>query len=160
MTYPIDPLNALISPYVGYIGGPRGKTYTITNAELDTNVATLTIGAHSHVVGDRVVASSLPAPFVSLNGSYDITAVGATTVSYDLTGADIASAAVGAGSAIVGPRLSINEIDNLYVSEDGIAYRHYKNDARSEFWDELLVSSDTIVDATAPLGGTGAQYPV
>lgn len=40
------------------------------------------------------------------------------------------------------------DLDNVYLSDRGWAYRHYKNDAKTEFWDELLVagnvaSSDT-----------------
>lgn len=135
MTYPIDPLNPTYSPYVGYIGGPRGTTYNITNAARTAGgVVTLTIGAHDKVIGDRAVVSGLGAPFTSLNGTFVITAVGATTISYASTASLIASAST-TGTAIIGPRLDVNELDNLYVSNDGLAYRHFKDNARTRFWD-------------------------
>ena len=63
--------------------------------------------------------------------------------------------------------------DNVYFSTRGWAYRHYKNAAKTEFWDEILVAGqaledDGTPDATADLFGTasptflvgdGAQMP-
>lgn len=161
MTYPVNPLSATFSPYVGYIGGPTGTAFTITNAARTAGgVATLTIGTHTRAVGERVVVSGLSGGFVSLNGSYTITGVTGTTVRYDSEEELIASGSA-SGTALIGPRQIVNEVDNLYLSNDGPAYRHYKDNARTEFWDELLFSSDNanLVDPDAPLGGIGAQYP-
>lgn len=66
----------------------------------------------------------------------------------------------------VGSLQSVNPVadsDDLYVSSQGIALRRYKNGAGTRFWDELLVPFSPVAvytDATAPLGGSGAQYPV
>ena len=63
--------------------------------------------------------------------------------------------------------------DNVYFSDQGWAYRHYKNAAKTEFWDEILVAGqaledDGTPDATADTFGTanptflvgdGAQMP-
>ncbi len=86
-------------------------TFTITNAALATNVATLTIGTHSKTVGNRVKVANLPSPFASLNGTHEITAVAATTVSFALTGANISSAAVAAGTATIGTDLKLDGTD-------------------------------------------------
>lgn len=56
----------------------------------------------------------------------------------------------------------VADSDDLYVSAQGIAIRRWKDKAGTRFWDELLVPftpQATYTDATAPLGGTGAQYP-
>lgn len=60
-----------------------------------------------------------------------------------------------------GPQDSVIAVDDLYLSAEGPTLRHYKNDARDEFWDEVLYATQdpTLIDATAPLGGVGAQYP-
>lgn len=67
-------------------------TYTVTNAALTSNVATLTIGSHSLLVGDTVTVSSVSLD-AAFNGTFVITAIAATTISYAKTNADIASAA-------------------------------------------------------------------
>lgn len=60
----------------------------------------------------------------------------------------------------------VADVDDIYVSNAGIAVRKWKNKAGTEYWDELLVPfspqdpEGTYTDATAPLGGAGAQYPV
>jgi hypothetical protein len=59
----------------------------------------------------------------------------------------------------------VADSDDLYVSAEGIAIRRWKNKAGTSFWDELLVPfspqnpQSIYTDATAPLGGTGPQYP-
>ena len=64
--------------------------------------------------------------------------------------------------------------DNVYFSDQGWAYRHYKNAAKTEFWDEILVAGQALLDngnpdttadafgAAAPtfLVGDGAQMPI
>ncbi|AEC53069.1 hypothetical protein SCRM01_123c [Synechococcus phage S-CRM01] len=60
----------------------------------------------------------------------------------------------------------VADSDDLYVSSVGIAIRRWKDKAGTRFWDELLVPFEVqtppsvYTDATAPLGGTGPQYPV
>jgi hypothetical protein len=65
-------------------------SYTVTNKALTSNVATLTIGTHRFLVGTSVTISGVDATF---NGTYTITAVAATTISYSLIAANVTSAA-------------------------------------------------------------------
>ena len=51
--------------------------------------------------------------------------------------------------------------DNVYFSDQGWAYRHYKNLAKTEFWDEILIAGqaledDGTPDATADTFGTAS----
>lgn len=83
------------------------KTLTPTTAELQSNIAKLTFAsATGSAVGDIIKVASLPAPFTSLNTtSAVVTAVTTTpthTVSYSLTGTNIASASVNAGVVTTG----------------------------------------------------------
>lgn len=64
--------------------------------------------------------------------------------------------------------------DNVYFSDQGWAYRHYKSADKLEFWDEILVAGQALLDdgnadlsadafgAAAPafLLGDGAQMPI
>lgn len=164
MTYPINPVGSQYAPFVGYIGGPTGRSFAITNGvRTAPGVVTLTIGSgHGILAGDRAVAAGLTSTLAPINGTHRVTAVAATTISFQLGSGAITSTSTGtAGSTVLaGPIPVVNDLANVYISNDGPAYRHYKDAARTEFWDELLYSSDTEVDPTAPLGGTGAQYPV
>ena len=56
---------------------------------------------------------------------------------------------------------SVIDADDLYLSTEGPTIRHFKNTARTEFWDEVLYATRdvTLTDPNAPLGGTGNQYP-
>ena len=65
--------------------------YDTTDRERTTNVATLTIGAHTILVGD--VIEVLTVGGASYNGVHVVTAVAATTVSYANVAADEVSAA-------------------------------------------------------------------
>lgn len=66
--------------------------YTVTNAALTSNVATLTIGEHSLIVGDWFTAANVTLD-AAFNGLYKISAISATaSISYALTHADIVSA--------------------------------------------------------------------
>ena len=40
--------------------------------------------------------------------------------------------------------------DNVYFSDRGWAYRHFKNTARTEFWDEVLVAGEALLDNGDP----------
>jgi hypothetical protein len=86
-------------------------TYTVTNAELASNVGILTIGTHEIAIGSRIVVASLPSPFTSLNGTYTVTAKTSTTVSFAKTGTNITSAAVVAGTVVGGTDLKLDGTD-------------------------------------------------
>jgi hypothetical protein len=62
----------------------------VTNKALTANVATLTVGAHTLLVGQSVVVAGVDATF---NGTYTITAKTATTISYAKVNANVASTA-------------------------------------------------------------------
>jgi len=67
-------------------------------------------------------------------------------------------------------RSNVADIDNVYLSEIGWVYRHFKNDAKTEFWDELIVSGEVdpgdvpnVFGAAAPtflndMGGAGFEF--
>ena len=71
-------------------------TYVVTNKAASGTVATLTIGTHALVVGDTVSISNVDSTF---NGTFIVTAVAATTISYSLVSAVIGSVATGTGGA-------------------------------------------------------------
>jgi hypothetical protein len=112
--------------------------FAITNAALASNVATLTIGTHTMLVGNRVKVANLPSPFASLNGTFVITAVASTTVSYALVGANITSASVAAGTATIGTDLKLDGTDapfRLLGIEDG-PYTSETGTEESPTWDD------------------------
>lgn len=76
---------------------------TVTNKALTSNVATLTVGTHLFQVGDSVTVAGVDATF---NGTYTLTAVNGTTISYAKTATDVPSAA-STGSVI---RSGLNNI--------------------------------------------------
>jgi hypothetical protein len=84
----------------------NGATKTITNAALSSNVVTLTLSAAAGVaVGKSITVAALTSPFASCNGTFVVTAVTTAspfTVSYALTGTNIASASVAAGTVTTG----------------------------------------------------------
>jgi hypothetical protein len=84
----------------------NGVVLTVSNAALATNVVTLTLNAAAGaLVGDRITVAALPSPFASCNGTFTVTGVTTAspfTVSYALTGANITSAAVAAGTVTTG----------------------------------------------------------
>jgi len=59
------------------------------------------------------------------------------------------------------------DIDNVYFSDQGWAYRHYKSDAKSNaqngYWDEILVAGQALLDngqadtSAEPFGTPGAK---
>ena len=65
-------------------------SWTVTNKALTSNVATLTIGSHKLTVGSTVVVDNIDSTF---NGTYVLTAVAATTISYAKTAPNVASVA-------------------------------------------------------------------
>lgn len=76
------------------VGGVRGgtSTATVTNKALTSNVATLTVGATDYIVGDSVVVALSPAD-ATFDGTFTITAVTSTTISYAKTASNVASTA-------------------------------------------------------------------
>ena len=64
--------------------------WTVTNKALTSNVATLTIGSHKLTVGSTVNISNVDATF---DGTYVLTAVAATTISYAKTATNVTSVA-------------------------------------------------------------------
>ncbi len=73
---------------------------TVTNKVLTSNVATLTVGAHGMLVGDSITVA-LSAPDATFDGTWTISAVAGTTVSYAVTHADVTTAA--SGGTVTGP---------------------------------------------------------
>ena len=65
-------------------------SWTVTNKALTSNVATLTIGTHHLTAGATITVDNIDATF---NGTYVITTVGATTISYAKTAANVTSVA-------------------------------------------------------------------
>ena len=65
-------------------------SWTVTNKALTSNVATLTIGSHKLTTGSTINVDNIDSTF---NGTYVLTAVGATTISYAKTAANVTSVA-------------------------------------------------------------------
>ena len=80
------------------------KTKTITNVTITSSVATITVGSnHQFEVGDIVTVSGLTNTVC--NGTYTLTAVGGTTISYPRTGSisnPVDSGTVAKGVDVVG----------------------------------------------------------
>jgi hypothetical protein len=66
------------------------KVKKVTAVSLTSNVLTLTVGAHQYAVGNKIYVFGFDKPLFNQTTSVAITAVGATTVSFSLTGADYA----------------------------------------------------------------------
>ena len=90
-------------------------SWDVTNKALTSNVATLTIGSHKLVAGATVVVDSVDATF---NGTYVLTAVGATTISYALTHANVTSVAA-TGSVVQNSVLLWDKYDVDKIDEGG-----------------------------------------
>jgi hypothetical protein len=74
-------------------------TFTVTAAGLSLNVATLTTSTtHNFAVGSQITVTSLSTPY---NGTYSVTAVTPTTVSYYHNNADVAFATGLSGSVVL-----------------------------------------------------------
>ena len=67
-------------------------TKEITSVSLTTNVATLTIGTHGYKVGNKIFVKDCPLPvFNSPSVALTLTAVTSTTISYAVTGPNVAT---------------------------------------------------------------------
>ena len=86
--------------------------WTVTNKALTSNVATLTIGSHKLLAGATVNVANVDATF---DGTYVLTAVAATTISYAKTAANVTSvAATGAitqDSVLLWDEYDVDKID-------------------------------------------------
>lgn len=76
----------------GKISTGNPLQFTVTNRQLTSNVAKLTIGSHSMVVGQKVTVTGVPTD-TFFNGTFILTAVTSTTISYAVTHADVTSTA-------------------------------------------------------------------
>jgi len=71
-------------------------TYVVTNKAASGTLATLTIGTHSLAVGDTVSISNVDTTF---NGTFVVTAIGGTTISFPLISAVVSSTPSATGGA-------------------------------------------------------------
>lgn len=90
--------------------------WLVTNKVCTTRVATLTTGTHSMIVGGTVVVSGVGAPF---DGTWVITAVGATTISYLTPVGTVDVTTVASGGNILD---KTGVTTQLSLSTDGYAY--------------------------------------
>ena len=51
----------------------------------------------------------------------------------------------------------VYDMDNIFLTDEGWVYRHYKKADKSQFWDEILVAGEVVAGAT--IGGV-ANAPV
>lgn len=86
------------------------RTFNVTFRERTSNVATLTIGTHDLMIGDRINIASVEASFNATNRI--VTAFTATTVSYANTGSDVGSTASSGTVSAVGSGTASAIIDN------------------------------------------------
>jgi hypothetical protein len=92
------------------------QAFIVNNKALTSSVATITTSvAHNVTVGQTVLVSGVDSTF---NGSFTVTAVGSTTISYALTAADVPSTAVSPTGAVTVLKTDeieceINEIPKL-----------------------------------------------
>lgn len=87
-------------------------SWTVTNKALTSNVATLTIGTHLLTVGSTVNVDNIDATF---NGTYVLTAVASTTISYAKTATNVTSVAatgsVTQDSVLLWDQYDVDKID-------------------------------------------------
>ena len=87
-------------------------SWTVTNKALTSNVATLTIGSHKLTVGSTINVDNIDSTF---NGTYVLTAVAATTISYAKTATDVTSVAatgrVTQDSVLLWDQYDVDKID-------------------------------------------------
>ena len=88
-------------------------SWDVTNKALTSNVATLTIGTHYLTVGSTVNIDNIDATF---NGTYVLTAVAATTISYARTATNVTSVAsigtVTQDSVLLWDKYDVDKIDS------------------------------------------------
>jgi len=87
----------ITGPHDGYIfmSAPRGTTYSIQTVAAAASVATLSIGTHPLVVGDKIYVEDLTgANRTIFNGMHTITARTSTTVSFATTSGSLGTTTV------------------------------------------------------------------
>lgn len=109
-------------------GAGANPTYTVTNKALTTNVATLTTSAtHAMLVGDSITVTGVDAVF---NGTYIVTAVTSTTVSYAKTATSV--------TTIASPG-SVSKTENLGWAAPVIGSAPGTNGVSIEAWSRAIV---------------------
>ena len=150
-------------------------SWTVTNKALTSNVATLTIGSHKLTAGATVNISNVDNTF---DGTYVLTAVGATTISYALTATNVTSvAATGAvtqDSVLLWDKYDVDKIDSggqlthfqdatpnpVYAICDDGTYAYWVTNVVSggssklHVYKKLLTDDDTVA-ATLMFNATG-----
>jgi hypothetical protein len=84
------------------------QIFTITNKQLTSNVATLTIGSHNVTVGQSIRITGVDTTF---NGDFVVSSVASTTISYALTAVNVTSTPV-TGTAVA-TVVKVNDIECL-----------------------------------------------
>jgi len=96
------------------------RSYTVLFKSITSNVATLSIGSHSYAAGNVVTVTGVDATF---NGTYTITAVAATTISYAKTASDLSqTAATGTVQVLFNTSPTIIAGDFVTISDSGTAF--------------------------------------
>ena len=166
--------NAAVTQYGTGLGEKFGitlnqRTLAVSNAALATNVATLTVPTgHPFTVDSRLVVANLPSPFASLNGTRIVTATTSTTVSFALTGTNITSATVNAGTATGGGDLKLDGTDNPVrllgiqsgppVSETSEETEAYWDDIAQGFEQPEVVSKSSNMEIAGKIDHNATSY--
>ena len=150
-------------------------TWTVTNKALTSNVATLTIGSHKLTTGSTINVSNVDATF---DGTYVLTTVGATTISYAVTAANVtsvaATGAVNQDAVLLWDKYDVDKIDvggklthfqdatpnPVYAICDDGTYAYWVTNevsggaSKLHFYKKLLTADDT-VSPTLMFNATG-----
>lgn len=55
----------------------------------------------------------------------------------------------------------VYDIDNVYLSDQGWAYRHYKDETGTEYWDEVIVAGEVPAgDSPDPFGAASPTFEI
>lgn len=119
------------------VGGIRGgvATKAVTNYERAATVATLTIGANDFIVGDSVVVTGVIAALV---GTFTLTAVTATTISYTTATSATVGTTATTGSVVcdtikdywAATRLTINTSTDIVAAFRKVANEVYRTSSK------------------------------
>ena len=103
------------------------QTFVVNNKALTSSVATITTSAtHNITVGQTIYVSGVGTGAGDFDGTYVVTAVGATTISYANVYANVTSTAVASGAVTVlnvkDIKCAPNEIPTLNTATLGLSY--------------------------------------
>lgn len=103
------------------------QTFVVNNKALTSSVATITTSAtHNITVGQTIYVSGVGTGAGDFDGTYVVTAVGATTISYANVYANVASTVVASGAVTVlnvkDIKCAPNEIPTLNTATLGLSY--------------------------------------